>query len=353
MMATPPPERRLAENAPLDRNPDGSRRSAADIEADIARTREMMGSTLDALEQKLAPRELLQQGINMFRDGFSGEQGRIGETLRNNPIPIALIGVGIGWLLLSNTRASERAGRIAANTARRVRESARGAADTVQDTAGAALEQVKHTAAAAADRVRSAVGNKASVEADPAYARAKTSVGADPYTAPLTGTGAPYDGGHESDIRRHAAIDAATEAGRAARSRAESYARYAGDTARSFGDRLGDLVDQYPIAAGGLAMLAGAVLAVSLPSTRSEDELIGDTRDSLRDELAEEGRDTLERVQRVAERAAIAGADAAKSAAREEAEKQHLTPAAAEEAVTAATSRKEGGNADLSAGAKP
>src|SRR5689334_15745088 len=87
------------------------------IEADIARTRASLTDTLDALERTLAPRHLMEKGVDMFKDAMDGniDSAKIGEVLRDNPIPLALIGVGLGWLLLHNVPATRgtahRAGR--------------------------------------------------------------------------------------------------------------------------------------------------------------------------------------------------------------------------------------------------
>ena len=39
----------------------------------------------------------------MLRGSMDGNFEQVGETLRANPIPLALIGAGIGWLLLSRS----------------------------------------------------------------------------------------------------------------------------------------------------------------------------------------------------------------------------------------------------------
>ena len=63
----------------------------------MARTRAELGETLDALERKLAPRQLLEKGVDMLRDTMDGNLGRVGEALRANPIPLALVAGGLGW----------------------------------------------------------------------------------------------------------------------------------------------------------------------------------------------------------------------------------------------------------------
>lgn len=97
-------------------------RSIAEIEGDIRAARERLGRTVDALERKAAPAQLVMRGLDMI-DKSSGDRPlsrRVLEALARNPVPVALVGAGIGWLLWSslrgetkNERAARRLGEIA------------------------------------------------------------------------------------------------------------------------------------------------------------------------------------------------------------------------------------------------
>jgi hypothetical protein len=87
---------------------DAAGKSPQQIEADIDHTRTELGEILDALERRLAPRHMLERGVDMLKETMSGNTGKIGETLRDNPVPLALIGLGVGWMLLSSTGATRR-----------------------------------------------------------------------------------------------------------------------------------------------------------------------------------------------------------------------------------------------------
>jgi hypothetical protein len=79
------------------RDPEHLERTADQIRADLDRT-------LDALERKLAPSQLLDRSLAYLRD-HGGELTRaVGETVRSNPIPIALAVAGIGWLVAATLR---------------------------------------------------------------------------------------------------------------------------------------------------------------------------------------------------------------------------------------------------------
>ena len=76
---------------------------AGAIERELDDTRSRLDATLGALQQKLAPGTMVDQAVEYFTEGGGVEIGRnIGRSMRDNPIPVALIGVGIGWLLWSN-----------------------------------------------------------------------------------------------------------------------------------------------------------------------------------------------------------------------------------------------------------
>lgn len=100
---------------------DARGKPAAEIEQDIESTRAELGALLNALERRLAPRELVDRGVDMLKDHLGG---KMGAALREHPAPIALIGAGIGWLLVAETAGAgvKAAGRVAASAARPIGE---------------------------------------------------------------------------------------------------------------------------------------------------------------------------------------------------------------------------------------
>ena len=94
------------------------------IRSDIEDTRANMSSTIDAIQEKLSPQRLTEQAKDAVRDATVGrvqdmasnitETARdtgstLMDTIRENPLPAALVGIGVGWLFLSaRRRATER-----------------------------------------------------------------------------------------------------------------------------------------------------------------------------------------------------------------------------------------------------
>jgi hypothetical protein len=186
-------------------------------------------------------------------------QPSTGKILRTNQIPIALIGVGIAWLLTNNTGLTGRVVRdvrvLAAR--RRIGElgigriAERGGQSPGSDGKGA--DGWVHQAAEAA---RGAIGS-------------------------VRDTG-------------NAALDRAT-------SGITSYAGDAGDLAKRAGGQLVEKLERDPWLIGVVGFVAGALLAALLPPTRAERELLGEARDELRGKAIELGREAAERVRELAD----------------------------------------------------
>ena len=78
---------------------DNSPNSEADLERDVSRTQDQMGDTVDKLEAKMNPREVTRSVIG--DDGADVAQEAL-EVTRRNPIPVAMIAVGVIWLLATS-----------------------------------------------------------------------------------------------------------------------------------------------------------------------------------------------------------------------------------------------------------
>jgi ferritin-like metal-binding protein YciE len=72
------------------------RRDPEEIERDIGDTRAEIADTLGTIERRLAPERLVDQALDYLRRGDTGT--RLGEVIKRNPLPVALVGVGLAWL---------------------------------------------------------------------------------------------------------------------------------------------------------------------------------------------------------------------------------------------------------------
>ena len=72
---------------------------------EIERTREEMDSTLTAIEHRLTPGQLVDQGIDYLRKSGANEfvQNLAGQV-KHNPLPVTLVGIGIAWLMATGRK---------------------------------------------------------------------------------------------------------------------------------------------------------------------------------------------------------------------------------------------------------
>jgi hypothetical protein len=83
-------------------------RAPREIEADLDGNRARLSDTLDKLQNKLSPRELFDQAFNYARAKGGGDEftSNIKQTVARNPLPAALIGLGLAWLTMAGRRGS-------------------------------------------------------------------------------------------------------------------------------------------------------------------------------------------------------------------------------------------------------
>ena len=70
------------------------------ILAEIDRTRGEMDRTLSAIEQRLTPGQLMDQGLDYLRHSGANEfVENLGGAAKQNPLPVALTAIGLTWLM--------------------------------------------------------------------------------------------------------------------------------------------------------------------------------------------------------------------------------------------------------------
>jgi Protein of unknown function (DUF3618) len=68
------------------------------LEAEIEETRIGMSQTIDEIEERLHPRHLMEQAKDTVKDAAGDVAGRVAGRVRDNPVPVALLAMGLGWL---------------------------------------------------------------------------------------------------------------------------------------------------------------------------------------------------------------------------------------------------------------
>lgn len=90
------------------------------FEREAEETRWQLAGTLDELRDRITPGRVVDQLIDYTREGLAAEFLRnIGREVRENPMPLVLIGIGIAWLMVASNRTSRAAIASAADSVAR------------------------------------------------------------------------------------------------------------------------------------------------------------------------------------------------------------------------------------------
>lgn len=311
------------------------------IERDLESTRARLDATIDALQQKLSPGQAVDQFITYLRDGGGAEFGRnLMRTVRDNPVPVALIGVGVAWLMVGSTRRHNGNGRDAGayGTVGRaypdVSEGMRGEPEGPYEAA--AHQDMAAKAYAAGAELQRHPG-----ETDESFAERT-------YSARGAALGVRRRAGETMSAFRERvdhAMHAAAEGFRHMREQAGALAArgqsgmqslygYAGNVrgrARDVGVRTYDYAHEHPFVMGAVGVGLGALLGMIMAPSQYERRLAGGMRHTMRDRARDMAQDVRERATRVVE--------SVLDTAKESAEREGLTTEDAQRNVAEARDR--------------
>jgi ElaB/YqjD/DUF883 family membrane-anchored ribosome-binding protein len=79
-------------------------RDAAELEREGDAIRADMGRTLNELERKFSPEQMMERSMSFLRENGSNLVEEIGTTVRNHPLPVLLTAAGLIWLTGSITQ---------------------------------------------------------------------------------------------------------------------------------------------------------------------------------------------------------------------------------------------------------
>jgi len=264
-------------------------KNAKHIENEIERTRGEMTGTLQEIERKLSPNRLVDEAMESMRKMNLGDSHML-DLARDNPIPLALVGLGIGWLAVSTLRGRPLAAEVE---------------NYAEDAYTGSLARGVHEAQEWAGQKGATVSGNGGQRVGGAAERTSGELGEMADTA-----------GEQA----HEWGDAAESQARRMTQRMGDWTRnmthHAGDWTRSMthhaGDwagRTGDLFDSNPLAVGLLAVVAGLALGAAIPATRREGEMWGETSHDLLEHARQTGRQALQRAGRMVQQAADSGGE--------------------------------------------
>jgi len=297
---------------------DADERSTMALENDIERTRADMDDTIDALKRKFSPEEMVDQAADYMRNHTGDIMMNFGQTLKENPVPLALVGLGIGWLLISGKSDSSR-----------------------------------HSASSSDDDAYESYYEGYSQASQKAHPSSMTATAAKKASA-------AYEGISDKVAEAVDEISAKTSAA------VDGLSARASSTMDDLSDRAGQAYDatrataqQHPLVLGAIGLAVGIAAAMLLPRTRQEDASIGEMRDRMVEQVKEAGKETLQKAKDVASDAW----DAAKQTVTDEvmpdkddksggktAHRQDSAPGSAQDASTSRAGDKTGADRSSNAG---
>ena len=266
-------------------------RSPEEIEREVEETRGDIDRTVEALKEKMTPKNIASEAMSSVRNSRVGQRAvHLGHQAQDNAVPLALVGAGLAWMFFNSRRES-------------VYESRTYLADYDTDYAGAPESgylgagyepegasrtgALRQKARGMADNAKSAIGSRAD-RARQAAASARDS---------LSSTAS-------------SAADRARGMAGTARQQAVHYGHRAEETFM-------DTLDREPLIIGALGIAVGAAVGAALPSTPIEDRYVGPLRDRALDEGKTRAREGMRQAKEVA--------SAAANTLKQEAQTQGLT----------------------------
>jgi ElaB/YqjD/DUF883 family membrane-anchored ribosome-binding protein len=231
-------------------------KTPAELEREVEDARSRIDRTVEALKDKMQPKEMFDEATKMMGQTSNKVLTTAVEQLRENPIPIALIGLGVAWLAISQTRRA---------------------------SGGAGYPEGYYPTYEGYDEEE---GLRAKVRAKAEAAKAKL---------------------HETaEQAKHRLASAQSHAGdglAAARGKASEYAHVAQDKAGEYGRyakrRFDETLDHEPLVIGAIGLAVGAAIGAALPASPVERRYFGPARNKA----AEAAKASIDQVKDVAQRA--------------------------------------------------
>ena len=220
-------------------------KSSAEIEREVEDARGRIDQTVEALKDKMQPKELIDEATRVMSGASNKVLTTAVEQLRENPIPIALIGLGVAWLAIAQTR----------------RGTPRGLTGDMANGEG------YYPTYEGYDEDE---GVRAKVKAKADAAKAKLAQTAETAKARLSAASQVAGEGVTGAKARAAELTAA------ARAKAGEYGGYAKQ-------RFDDTLAAEPLVIGALGVAVGAAIGAALPSTPVERRYFGPARTKAAD----------------------------------------------------------------------
>lgn len=210
-------------------------------ESDAEQTRERIASTVDSLQYRLNPRNMVNRSVSSLQDRGIDLVDNAREMMREHRVALSVIGLSAALLLLNRKRLASRDSY---------------SFDAYDDVYGGDMNDGYD---ATADESNTRPGMWSRVRDRASGARSSAS------------------------DRAHSARDYTSDKWQSARERTSDYASRARTKASDARQRAAQGYDENPLTGALVGIAAGALLGLLLPRTQRENEMLGETRDRLAD----------------------------------------------------------------------
>ena len=273
-----------------------SDKSSAEIQREIEADRRRIGDRIDAIQERMSPGQLVDEVITYAKSSGSGEYlNNLGRAMKTNPLPVALIGVSLAWLI-ADKRSGPAQGSASSESIQYPLSTVHGDVRRIGPPEGDGSSRFSHFTDNSGRRWKALTddaGHRAGHfidEAGTTY-RGFADASGKQVEHILDETGAMFDAASGWASSTWANVkDMASQLGdKAASSTASLSAGTASAGAMMKGraeDLNGAILKHFrdqPLVGGALAFAVGAAVGAALPVTETEDDLFGGAADRAKD----------------------------------------------------------------------
>ena len=314
--------------------------SSEQLEREAEQSRARLAEKLDDLRAQITPAQIVDQLTDYARESGSAELLRnLGRQVRDNPLPLTVMGAAFAWLMMGRRadgngtgmgRTVENFGGRAKGLAARLQNRGRdffGSTQSGGDGIGDALRDhltgIQNRSQSTTESIGQAANSAVSGVAD-AGRRAQEGISdlTDRASSAASSVAERASAAYQRSAEYASNVgQTAGEVGRAMTGKAASIAQSTTAASRSFAE----FCAEQPLVLAGIGIAVGAAIGAALPSTTTENQLMGDTADEVKRKGQELASQSWEQAKTVAQ----SGYEAAK----DEAEKQTAPGQQAEDPV--------------------